>query len=232
MRHLFSSPSSALALALAFAFSVSGSAYAAPILQESFNDSSAYQGSVSVGPGPQAFSEAWVPTLYYNIKNANGWNFYNGAYYATNDSGNGAVLLNEGSNTGRASATQPLATNLLTGLTVGQEYVVNFSYWGDNNPGLQYVLAEYLNGSIVQTLSQTEGAAGSKPNGIAASFTFLATADTAVLGFGQASQTPASAIIDDISVNAVPSTSVPEPISTGLMAIGFIAFAAVGRRRA
>jgi hypothetical protein len=219
---------------LAFALA-SNSALAQTVLTENFDNSASFAGQLY---GSEAqFSQAWSTTFYYAINNADGWTFFNGAQYATDGTGNGALLLNENTpSSAPVSSTSPEAVVTLNGLNLGQTYNVAFNYWGDNEPGGTWTLNGYLNGNNVYSLNGADATpgvsasayAGSLPNGFQGGFSFIATNTSETLGFGQSnSGGGASPIIDNVSV----SSAVPEPSSVFLMlgGIGVLA-ACIGKK--
>lgn len=195
-------------------------AVAANVFVETFDDIAAFQGQGYPGYGPggsplNTYSEAWAPTYYYRINQVNQWSFFNGAQFVTNANLNGALLLNESGDSGAASNTSPLAIYTLTGLIQGQQYRVGFSYWGDNNAGNPYQLVSYIDGAVLFNVTEIAGVAGSLPEGHSGYYEFIASNNTAILGFGQVLRSGASPIIDNILVSAV-----PEPDTRALLLLG------------
>jgi len=209
-----------LALGALSLVSISHPAIAGIIYSENFNTQSAFEGS-SV---PAAnYSEAWTPTDWYTINNAQGWAFSTGGYYATDGTTTqGAVLLNE-----NGSSTSPEAVYSLTGLTVGQTYRVSFNYWGDNQSSGNWLLTGWANGSQVYSEPGHDVGAQTNYPGHDGSYTFVASGMTESIGFGQAGSTNgASPIIDNVSVSTVPLPAALPLLLSGLAALG-----ALSRRR-
>jgi hypothetical protein len=198
-------------------------AYAATVYTENFNSVSLFQGASVFATN--LYSEAWIPTTFWNINSANGWTFSSGAYYVTNGTtSQGALLLNED-----GSSTMPEATRILTGLTAGAQYTVSFNYWVDNNTTGNYQLTGWIGASQLYTMVGAGATPGSAPSGHTGSFTFTATSTSAVLGFGQVTLSAASPIIDNISVAT--TSPVPLPAAAWLLLSGLGGLGAFTRRR-
>jgi hypothetical protein len=198
--------------------------HAAPVYTEDFN-ALGFQGTSLNLTGIDLTSDKWGATDYFNIVGTNGWSFANGAYLATNlnpGPRDGALLLNE-----NGGAAGPLATTTVSGLTIGQLYDLTFTYWGDNRPTENYVLDVYINGGIVDTIPGTDGTSGSI-TGTPHAFSFTATANSLVLGFGQNSPSgsQASPIVDNLSI-----TAVPVPAAAWLLGSALLGMLGVMRRR-
>jgi len=200
---------------------VTGMAQATTIYTENFNNST-FQGSTPILLNDT--SDNWSHTDYYSVNSADGWTFTGGGtYYATNGAGNGAILLNE-----NGAAT---ASTTITGLTAGSTYTLQFNVWGDNRPGQQYGLNVAVDGNPLLALSGlTDQGAGfyNNTNGLLESITFQAANSTALLAFSQNTPagSPASPIIDNVTVAPVPEPSTIFLLGAGLAGLGFI------RRRA
>jgi hypothetical protein len=223
-------------LAPLFALSMLPSlAHATRIVQtvwaEDFNDVASFAGDSLATLNT---SEYWNPTYYSTIKSAHDWQFANGAYFADNGQGDGAIVLNEVGANGDASQSKPLASITLTGLIVGYSYAVNFDYWGDNaaTSGSSYDLTTYFNGQQVGSYLTNGQAAGSLTSPHYGSFGFTATSDTFQLGFGQSFTGQGSPIVDNIKIllttwatqdplHSVPSP-VPEPDTATLIFLGLL----------
>jgi hypothetical protein len=199
--------------------------HAAPVYTEDFN-LPGFEGTSLNLTGIDLTSDNWGATDYFNIVANNGWSFATGAYLATKTDAvprDGALLLNE-----NGGAAGPLATTNITGLTVGQLYDLTFTYWGDNRPGQDYVLRLYFGSGIVDTISGTDGTSGSIPGGTLHTYSFTATANSLVLGFGQNSPSgsQASPIVDNLSI-----TAVPVPAAVWLLGSALLGMMGMMRRR-
>ena len=191
-------------------------ANAATIYSQDFNSTSFQNALLVSGSSSDNFTD---PTDYYSLNNYDGWTFSGDAYYATNGSGLGAILLNE---TGAPNAT---ASRTITGLIAGDQYVLQFNVSGDNQPGLLYGLNVTLDGSSVLAYSATDQVQGYYNNlgGPLQSISFTATGTSEVLSFAQTSGTAASPIIDDVLVSSVPEPDSYAMLLAGLGLMGFIA---------
>jgi hypothetical protein len=201
---------------LAAALLTSAAAMAgAPILSENFN-------APGLQAGPQLLnssSDNWAATDYYRLHELDGWSFGNATFLARNAAGNGALLLNE---TGSGQASK-----LVTGLTAGQTYTLQFNMWGDNIVGGMYGLnvavgdKQWGYDGVVRSAGYYQG-----KGGVHQSIEFTAIADSALLRFEQVTfGGEASPIIDDVSISAV-----PEP-ETYAMLLGGLALLGVTARR-
>jgi hypothetical protein len=165
------------------------------------------------------FSEKWSPTTYYIGGPAvlTGWTFSGQAYLAQNGTDK-AILLNEGL-TGGYQRSEMITS--IGGLSVGQNYVLTFDYWGDNRPGQTYSFVVKMAGTTVGS-SLITGSYTVSGNGTVAYIPFTATGTTMALTFMDATTSgQASAIIDNVSVSSVPIPSALLLISSGL--VGLIA---------
>ena len=87
----------------------------------------------------------WLNVSYNVFSSAapadqNGWTFTGSDFLIINttsgspDLGAGALYLNECCNTGVTGSGGAMASTTITGLTAGETYHLDFSYWGDNRP--------------------------------------------------------------------------------------------------
>ncbi len=152
--------------------------------------------------------------------------FYPSFSALSNDGGNFVALDGDGNYFGQVSQT-------INGLTVGQNYVLKFS-WGST---------QLINRSGDTTEQLRIGFGGDTVStGIAAnpsgafsgwyneSFTFTATSASQVLSFlsvGTPGGLPPIAVLDGVSLEA----AVPEPASWALMLLGFAMVGSAARRR-
>lgn len=210
-RHLLSAVAAIAVIATA------GTASAGVIFSEDFN--SGFSSGFTLGNTNQS-SERWVNTTYYYIENADGWTFQRGAYLATNidNPGDSALLLNEDGANGLG-----MATHLLSGLVIGQQYTVSMLVSGDNAPGGEWELLAGVGGSQLLDVTGYDGRAGVDGccTGTTRSFTFNATATSETLSLGQVELSTASPIVDNIVVSTADAPGVPEPASWALMILGF-----------
>src|SRR5271166_4668745 len=190
------------------------SANAGIIYSEDFNNIAGFQGNPSY---LNSFSDKYLQTSYYLINNFDGWTFSGGAYYALSG-GDGAVLLNENGPTSASTA--------VPGLVPGDTYALLFDYWGDNEPGLAWVLTLAIDGMSVLDISAVDFAPGTNP-GTLETIYFTATSTSAVLDFGQASPPfpGASPIIDNVMVEGESAAIIPEPSTWAMMLLGFAGLA-------
>ena len=166
------------------------------IHSEMFNNLSF--GGVDIGAYPT--SDKYAVTNYYTINDFKGWHFAGNTYYTLDGtSTDGAVILNEGPPGGTASTT-------VTGLISGQTYTLSFDVWGDNEPGLAWVLNVSVDGTLLLTANGVDQQPGTNP-GTTETISFVATGTSAFLEFSQASVTLASPIIDNVQVIAERVTS-------------------------
>ena len=187
-----------------------GSAFAAPVYTENFNNS-AFVGS-SIGlKGSDLTSDRFGATDYYSINNFDGFTFSGTTplLAQATGTGDGALELNEPS--GAASVT-------LTGLVSGQAYDFSFLLSGDNRPGEAYVLNVNLGGNTT-TINGVDGASGSNL-GTVEHIGFTPTGTTESLILSQASTTAASPVLDNLSVSAAPEPGVWALMIAGLAMMG------------
>jgi hypothetical protein len=194
-------------------------AHAVVVYSEDFN--SGFQGSaLDLSKDPVGNkSDRYDPTYYYTINNADSWTFSGSAYFAlgggttAENSTNGAVLLNETTGVGTT----------VVGLSTGQTYALSFNYWGDNRPGQSYSLLVYVNGILVDTINDTDGAPGSNPTGTIVTINGLTTVGgNLTLLFAQASGSQASPIFDDVQISATPLPAALPLFASGLGALGLL----------
>jgi hypothetical protein len=193
---------SILTTCIAIALSV-GSTNAGTIYSENFND----PGFLSLGNSSNlpivSFSDKYDSTNYYAINDFNNWSFTGDVWYALSGT-DGAVLLNEG---GGPPSPGGAAFTTVTGLIPSAAYALSFDVWGDNQPGLVWVLNVAVDGSLLLTLNGVDHAAGTFP-GITETIYFTASGTSALLDFSQASLTTASPIFDNVSSTPIsPTTS-------------------------
>lgn len=186
-----------------------------PILDEHF-DAPGFQNSLLL---PDSWSDNWMHTDYYTINNYNGWSFGSSAYVASDGVSNSGILLNE-TGTGKAS-------KLVTGLTVGQSYTLNFDLWGDNAFASPYGLKVDIAGASKSWLKLVYAPGYYKGAGTQQSLSFIADSSSTELVFTQ--KTPfggGSPIIDNVQISAV-----PEPASYALMLGGLALLGMHARKR-
>jgi hypothetical protein len=164
-----------------------------------------------------SFSDKYVSTDYYYINDLDGWSFTGDAWYALSGT-DGAVLLNEG---GGPPSPGGAAFTSVTGLVPGATYALKFDVWGDNQPGLAWVLNVAVDGALLLTLNGVDHAAGTFP-GITETIYFTANGTSALLDFSQASLTTASPIFDNVSVSTTPLPPALPLFATGLGALGLL----------
>ena len=193
-----------------------GGAQASPYSE---NFESGFQGTqldLSLDPVGNV-SDRYAATNYYTINNANGWTFSGSAYFALGSvpggGTNGAVLLNETTGAGTT----------MVGLSPSTQYLLSFTYWGDNRPGQAWVLNVNVNGSTIDTINGVDGAPGSNPSGT--TVTIPITSD--ILGnitllFWQGSQTQASPIFDDVQISQTPLPAALPLFAGGLGVMGLL----------
>ena len=142
------------------------------------------------------------------------------------DGGNFVALDGDSDYDGMISQT-------VSGLTVGQQYRLNFS-WGStqliNRSGAttERLRVNFGNDSVLTSIAANPS--GGFTGWFTTGFTFTATNASQVLSFlsvGTPNGLPPIAVLDGVSLNAV-----PEPATWGLMIIGFVMVGAASRRRA
>jgi len=204
----------ALACMLALA---AGTASAAPIFSDNFDDPAYSRGTPSADS-----SERWINTYYSRVNNGvGGWSFSGDVLYAKDgDSANGAIVLNE-----RGGSSM---SHQLTGLVVGQTYSLDFLLSGDNRPGQLYGLYAWIDSDLVFALGTADGEDGSSA-GLSEHILFTAKSSTVTLKFNEYTYagSQASPTIDNVSVSA----AVPEPATLALAGISLFGLAATRRRR-
>lgn len=199
-------------------FFSSNNARAGVVFSENFT-SAAFQGSLRVPPGAYGGASdliGWAATGYYNIKNNNGWTFYNGAELARQKNGGGAgLLLNED-----GGYRSIVASIKLTGLTIGALYDISFLQWGDNEPGGSYNGFVSINNSNLLKYSGKDFNAGTQL-GVTRHAQFYANETSEIISFGQENSIGlASPIISNIVI----STEIPEPSTLFVLISSLIGF--------
>jgi hypothetical protein len=197
---------------------VATGANAVVVYSEDFNAAGFVGGTLL----PNDTSDRFGPTNYFLINDFGGWSFNgNSTFLARAATGtDGALLLNE---------FNGLASRLITGLTIGQQYSLSFLLSGDNRPGRSYVLGGSI-AALSFAVNGTVGTSGSNP-GTQQSFLFTAVSTQHNLIFDESAVLDGSPIIDNIVISTV-GGAVPEPSSWAMLLAGFgmVGFAARRRR--
>jgi hypothetical protein len=232
----------------AVGLSVAGSARAGVVWSEDWNPSNfAISGTVTDGPvGDLTDRSGWLNASYNIFSSAspaaqNGWTFTGSDFLVINTTtgpelGRGALYLNECCNTGVTGGGGATASTTITGLTAGQTYHLDFTYWGDNRPndGMGtypsfpgfYDLFLSLNGGATLTYPGVDQFPGSSlPHDV--DLIFTATGPTETLAFSQFSSgsSQQSPILGGLAV------STPEPSTWMMLGLGFAALGFVHLRR-
>ena len=193
---------------------------AALLLPVSAQAATIVNGSFELGTDPGVFT-----TLGNGSTAITGWTVgglgidYIGSYWQAAD-GNRSIDL---SGNDKGSISQ-----LLTGLTVGREYQVNFSLAGNPDGGGSTKVAVASDGgsqTSVYFFDQT-GNTRDSMGWTAQSFRFIATDTTANLTFSATLNNPYGPALDNVSI-----AGVPEPATWGLMILGMGAVGGMMRRR-
>jgi len=170
------------------------------------------------------------------------WGPDNGVYNGFRDSANGGKFL--GGDGGWATGT---VTQTISGLTVGQQYTLNFEWAGAQFTDIKDSTGKYwvgwdvsfaaIGAPVTAENSFSVGGSGSLINNwgfqdwATASHTFTASATTQVLSFLATgpSGLPPFSLLDGVTLTEV--TSVPEPASLALMLAGGALLVGVAKRR-
>ena len=203
----------AIACLLALA---AGTASAAPVFSDNFNDPTYGQGTVRYGN-----TERWGYGPAQTARpGTGGWTFAGDVIYVHDaHSADGAILLTDRSPVNSASP-------LLPGLVAGQTYNLSFLLSGDNAEGQNYGLYAWIDADLIFAEGATVGAPGSS-KGTLESALFVAKSSTATLKFNEYTfaGSSASPVIDDVSV------SLPEPASLALVSVSLLGLGAARRRQ-
>ena len=237
------------AVAAATGFSLEAPARASVVWSEDWNPSNfAISGTVADGPvGDLTDRTGWLNVSYNTFSSTaqtdqKGWTFSGSDFLIINttsgspDLGQGALYLNECCNAGVTGGGGATASTTITGLTAGQTYHLDFTYWGDNRPNDGaptypsypgfYDLFLSLNGGAAITYAGVDQFPGSSaPNVV--DLIFTATGPTETLAFSQFSSgnSQQSPILGDLTV------STPEPSTWAMLGIGFAALGFAHSRR-
>jgi hypothetical protein len=137
---------SVAAITAAIGLSIAGSARADVVWSEDWNPNNfAISGTVTDGPvGDLTDRSGWLNVSYNVFSSAapadqNGWTFTGSDFLIINTTtgpelGRAALYLNECCNTGVTGGGGATASTTITGLTAGETYHLDFTYWGDNRP--------------------------------------------------------------------------------------------------
>jgi PEP-CTERM motif len=225
-----------------------GSARADVVWSEDWNPSNfAISGTATDGTvGNLTDRSGWLNASYNVFSSAagadqHGWTFTGSDFLIINTTtgpelGRGALYLNECCNTGVTGGGGATAATMITGLTAGETYHLDFSYWGDNRPNDGaptypsfpgfYDLILSLNGEAPITYPGVDQFPGSStPHDV--DLIFTATGPTEILQFSQFSSgnSQQSPILGALSV------STPEPSTWVMLGIGFAALGFAHFRR-
>ena len=209
-----------VALAVLLSLTLLGPSHAA-LFTENFNDATTIDPPVDTGN--TNYSEKWNPTYYYNGSDPQ-WTFSGWALVATNDTGTDkAVLLNEWQTHGSI-----LSVNI-SGLVSGNQYLLLFDHWGDNRPNdpaywFRVSIDDTINNANIlsQDISRdyNYAAPGGSGAGVTENIYFTAPSTTITLKFTDITTVgEASAIIDNISISAVPIPAAFWLLGSGLMSL-------------
>jgi hypothetical protein len=237
------------AVTAATGFLAAGSTRADVVWSEAWNPSNfAINGTVTDGPvGNLTDRSGWLNVSYNIFSSAapadqHGWTFTGSDFLIINttsrspDLGAGALYLNECCNPGVTGGAGATASTMITGLTAGKTYHLDFTYWGDNRPndGMQtypsfpgyYDLFLTLDGGSPITYPGVDQFPGSSaPHDV--DLIFTATGATETLAFGQFSSgnSQQSPILGSLAV------STPEPSTWAMLGLGFAALGYAHFRR-
>ena len=189
-----------------------GTAQAVPLFTENFS-SATFSGTPEI-----ASSERWGPETRYYLPpgfgfdtdfTVPGWTFAVLTVLVVNP-GDGDIAIGLNEVPGHGSAT----SSPISGFTSGAEYLLTFDHWGDDRPDTTpYEVDVILDGDVIGHVSRSYSSPGP---GATASIYFTATSTTHSLTFTDVTLVgEASALIDNISI-----TAVPEPGSSLLLLTG------------
>ena len=196
-----------------------GSAFAqTEVFNEDFSDATA--GAQQTGI-PNT-SEIWATTFYYQspVIDPN-WTFSNSVFLAreigsSGPTGDQAIQLNEAP--GNALAVKVPGVSPISGET---QYTLQFDHWGDNIPDNDgYTFQVKADSTVIGTITRTFSLGGP---GATTILSFTAPTNSFVLSFQDLSSGPASAILDNIILTAIPEPEVYAMMLAGFGLLGFVA---------